>query len=40
MAEVRGLWQAVQRLGSAEKVEQLVLEWRKRAGEQVMQALW
>lgn len=39
MAEVRGLWQAVQRLGSAEKVEQLVLEWRKRAGEQVMQAL-
>jgi hypothetical protein len=32
VAEVRGLWQVAQQLGSAEKVEQLVLEWRQRAG--------
>ena len=39
VAEMRVVWEAAAQSESAEKVEQLVLEWRQRAGGRVMQAL-
>lgn len=39
MAEVREVWEAGEQAGSAEQLEQVVLEWRARAGGMVMQAL-
>lgn len=39
VAEVRELWEAAQEAGSAEKMEQLVLQWRAGIGATVMQAL-
>jgi len=39
LAEVREVWEAGKQAGSAEELEQMVLEWRARAGGLVMQAL-
>jgi len=39
LAEVRAVWEAAQQAGSAEKMEQLVLQWRAGIGAMVMQAL-
>jgi hypothetical protein len=39
VAEMRGVWEAAAQVESAGKVEQLVLEWRKRVGGMVLQTL-
>jgi hypothetical protein len=39
VGEMRRVWEAGEQAGSAEQLEQVVLEWRARAGGMVMQAL-